>query len=74
MRNGLTDTITVNGKVYHQPMPANTQLQALDVAEIATFIYTEWAGDTAITDVKDVQKILYKPQNQMYQNTKTKCT
>lgn len=65
MRNGLTDTITVNGKVYHQPMPSNSQLQALDVAEIATFIYTEWAGDKAITDVKDVQKILAACKNKV---------
>jgi cytochrome c551 len=58
MRNGLQDTIVVNGKTYHQPMPANTQLQALDVAEIATYIYNEWGNETVITDVKSVQKVL----------------
>lgn len=58
MRNGLKDTIVVNGKTYRQPMPANTQLQALDVAEIATYIYNEWGNEKTITDVKSVQKVL----------------
>jgi cytochrome c551 len=58
MRNGLKDTIVVNGKTYRQPMPANTQLQALDVAEIATYIYNEWGNEKVITDVKSVQKTL----------------
>lgn len=58
MRYGLKDTIVVNGKTYHQPMPANTQLQALDVAEIATYIYNEWGNEKIITDVKSVQKVL----------------
>lgn len=65
MRNGLMDTITVNGKSYHQPMPANSQLQALDVAEIATFIYNEWGGEKTITEVKDVQKILATCKNKV---------
>lgn len=60
MRNGLQDTIIVNAKTYHQPMPANTQLQALDVAEIATYIYNEWGNEKVITEVKFVQKILNK--------------
>ena len=58
MRNGLQDTIVVNGKTYHQPMPANTQLQALDIAEIATYIYNEWGNEKVITEVKSVQKVL----------------
>lgn len=58
MRNGLKDTIVVNGKTYRQPMPANLQLQALDVAEIATYIYNEWGNEKTITDVKSVQKVL----------------
>jgi mono/diheme cytochrome c family protein len=58
MRNGLKDTIVVNGKTYRQPMPANAQLQALDVAEIATYIYNEWGDEKTITDVKTVQKVL----------------
>ncbi|MDR6561205.1 MULTISPECIES: cytochrome c [unclassified Arcicella] len=65
MRNGLMDTIVVNGKTYHQPMPANTQLQALDVAEIATFIYNEWGGEKTITNVKDVEKILKTCKNKV---------
>jgi mono/diheme cytochrome c family protein len=58
MRNGLKDTIVVNGKSFHQAMPANTQLHALDVAEIATYIYNEWGNEKTITEVKYVQKVL----------------
>ena len=58
MRYGLKDTIVVNGKTYRQPMPANLQLQALDVAEIGTYIYNEWGNEKLITDVKSVQKVL----------------
>ena len=58
MRYGLKDTIVVNGKSFHQAMPANTQLQALDVAEIATYIYNEWGNEKEITEVKYVQKVL----------------
>lgn len=58
IRNGLNDTIVVNGKTYHQPMPANKQLQGIDVAEITTYIYNEWGGETTITDVKSVKKVL----------------
>mgnify|MGYP006211655313 FL=1 len=39
-------------------MPANKQLQGIDVAEITTYIYNEWGGETTITDVKSVKKIL----------------
>ena len=63
LRNGLKDTIVVNGKTYHQPMPANLQLQALDVAEIATYIYNEWGNEKVITDVKSVQKVLQRCKN-----------
>ncbi len=60
IKHGINDTIQVNGKTYHQPMPANAQLQAIDIAEIVTYIYNEWGNEKKITPVKEVQKVLDK--------------
>lgn len=58
IKNGLAGEILVNGKKYNQPMPANNQLTNLDIAEVVTYIYYEWNGETKITDVKEVEKVL----------------
>lgn len=61
IKNGLTGAINVNGKIYNQPMPANSQLQNLDIAEVVTYIYNEWAGEKEITTVEEVEKALKQP-------------
>lgn len=58
IKNGLAGEILVNGKKYNQPMPANNQLTNLDIAEVVTYIYNEWHGETKITEVKEVEKVL----------------
>ncbi len=58
IKNGLSGEIMVNGKKYNQPMPANNQLTNLDIAEVVTYIYNEWNGETKITEVKEVEKVL----------------
>ncbi len=58
IKNGLAGEIWVNGKKYNQPMPANNQLTNLDIAEVVTYIYNEWNGETKITEVKEVEKVL----------------
>lgn len=60
IKNGLSGEILVNGKKYNQPMPANNQLTNLDIAEVVTYIYNEWNGETKITEVKEVEKVLNK--------------
>lgn len=60
IKNGLAGEILVNGKKYNQPMPANNQLTNLDIAEVVTYIYNEWNGETKITEVKEVEKVLNK--------------
>ncbi|PLK43441.1 cytochrome c [Emticicia sp. TH156] len=61
IKNGLTGAIKVNGKIYNQPMPANSQLQNLDIAEVVTYIYNEWANEKEITTVEEVEKALKQP-------------
>jgi mono/diheme cytochrome c family protein len=58
IKNGLVGEILVNGKKFNQPMPANNQLTNLDIAEVVTYIYNEWNGETKITEVKEVEKVL----------------
>jgi cytochrome c551 len=60
MQKGLKDTIVVNGQRYTQPMPANNQLYAIDIAEIATYVYNKWGNEKTRTDVKDVELVLKK--------------
>ena len=60
IKNGISGEIIVNGKKYNQPMPANYQLQNLDIAEVITYIYNEWKVETTITTTEEVEKILKK--------------
>ncbi len=58
IKNGLAGEIIVNGKKYNQPMPANNQLQNLDIAEVVTYMYNEWKVETKITEVAEVEAVL----------------
>ena len=58
IRYGQQGPIVVNGKTYNRPMPAQLQLSDLEVAELMTYIYNEWGGETKFTDVKTVSPVL----------------
>jgi cytochrome c551 len=58
IHNGLNDSLTINGKKYTQPMPANRSLEPLDLAEIATYVYNKWGKETKITEITEVEEIL----------------
>lgn len=58
IRYGQRGPIVVNGKRYNRPMPAQPQLSALEIAELTTYIYNEWGGETKRTDVKAVTPVL----------------
>ena len=60
IKNGLVGEIKVNGKTYNQPMPANSHLQHLDIAEVVTYIYSEWGNEQKITTVAEVEEVLKK--------------
>jgi mono/diheme cytochrome c family protein len=57
-RYGQQGPIVVNGKRYNRLMPAQPQLSDLEVAELVTYIYNEWGGETKLTGVKEVTPIL----------------
>ena len=58
IKNGMVETITVNGKTYSQMMPALPQLTPLEVAEILTYITNAWGNEAGISGVKEVEKWL----------------
>lgn len=58
IKYGLQGPIVVNGKRYNRPMPAQLQLSDLEVAEITTYIYNEWGGETKLTSVTAVSPVL----------------
>ncbi|HBH24820.1 MAG TPA: cytochrome C [Cytophagales bacterium] len=58
IKYGMEGPIVVNGKEYNQLMPANTQLNNLDIAEVMTYIYNEFGGQTTIITQHDVRKYL----------------
>ncbi len=60
IKNGISGEIVVNGRKYNQAMPGNTQLQNLDIAEVVTYMYSEWNNENTVTTTEEVEKILNK--------------
>lgn len=58
VKNGISGAIVVNGIEYNQPMPALTQLTALEIAEITTYVYNQWELKEGLIDVIMVEKTL----------------
>jgi mono/diheme cytochrome c family protein len=58
IRYGQKGPIVVNGKPYNRPMPGQPQLSDLEVAELVTYIYNQWGGETTLTGVKEVTPLL----------------
>lgn len=58
IRYGQQGEIVVNGVLFNQPMPANLSITDLEIAEIATYIYTEFADSVQIITINDVKKIM----------------
>jgi mono/diheme cytochrome c family protein len=48
LKNGQKDSIRVNGKVFNAYMPGNAKLQALDIAEIITYMREKWSPNKSI--------------------------
>ncbi len=58
IRYGQQGAIVVNGKPYNRVMPAQLQFSALEVAEITTYIYSEWGNDKRLVTGKEAEAIL----------------
>jgi len=62
IRYGMKDTILVNGKSFNRPMPANSKLQELEIAEIITYVNMKWGKDSLYTPISVVTKALVNCQ------------
>ncbi len=58
IRYGQSGPIVVNGKPYNRPMPGQPQLSDLEIAEVTTYMYNQWGGETTLTGVKEVTPVL----------------
>ncbi len=60
IKNGMNQEIVVNGITFNQPMPANDELDPIDVAEIVTYISNSWGNQANISSTRDVSIWLKK--------------
>lgn len=60
IKYGIHQPMTVNGKNFDRPMPANPGLKELEIAEITTYLYNTWGKETSITTIDTVEKALEK--------------
>ena len=58
IRYGQKGEIFVNGVMYNQEMPGIPGISDLEIAEIATYIYTEFADTIQIITLNDVRAIM----------------
>lgn len=58
IRYGQKGEITVNGVDFNLEMPGIPSITDLEIAEIATYVYTEFADSVQIVTINDVRKIM----------------
>ena len=58
IRNGLKGEILVNDISFNQPMPASKDLSHLELAQLMTFLYSEWGEEVRIFPIADVAEML----------------
>lgn len=60
MKYGRKGEMTVNGQNFNQPMPGVRSLTALEIAEIATYLYNSWGREKGLVEVVAVTQALDK--------------
>jgi mono/diheme cytochrome c family protein len=58
IQNGTNTKTDQKAEVLKQKMPANKELQAIELAEITTYITNKWGNQKVITDIEEVKKAL----------------
>lgn len=58
IRYGQKGEIMVNGVVFNQEMPGIPTITDLEIAEIATYVYTAFADSVQIITIHDVRNIM----------------
>lgn len=63
IKEGIRDSIKVHGKIYNEPMPANHQLTAIDIAKIITYISNSFGNKQGLYDVNNASSDLKNCQH-----------
>lgn len=58
LRHGLRDTITVNGKIFAEQMPANATLSEVDIVNVLNFVNHAWGNHLPPYSLDEVRKAL----------------
>ncbi|MDO6439366.1 cytochrome c [Cyclobacterium sp. 1_MG-2023] len=58
IKNGLNGSILVNNVEYNQPMPENSKLSPIEIAQIATYIYNVWGNEYGLITPEKVKEAL----------------
>lgn len=64
IRNGLSGEITVAGKTYNRPMPANPKLSDIEIAEIVTYVTNTWGQESGYMPIDSVSAALSRCEAQ----------
>ncbi|MCR6642541.1 MAG: hypothetical protein NVV82_27005 [Sporocytophaga sp.] len=59
IRNGMNDTITVNGHKYFGKMPGNNELSEIEITNLVNYINREW-GDHSYQSEQEIRAALEK--------------
>jgi len=55
IKNGLADTILVNGVQYSEAMPANPKLTEAEIANIVNYVIHVWNEDVAELNMREIK-------------------
>jgi len=58
IRNGLQDTIVVNGKTYAEQMVGNTQLNEIQITNVLNYVLQKWGNNIPPFTFEEVQQSL----------------
>jgi mono/diheme cytochrome c family protein len=60
IRNGLEDTIVVNGHTYMEKMPDNKALSEIQITNILNYVNSSWGNKEPTYQLKSVRELLNK--------------
>ncbi len=64
IRYGQKGEMLVNGTIFNQEMPPVPNITDLEIAEVATYVYTEFTDTVQIITINDVRAILENCEKQ----------
>ena len=60
VRNGLQDTIVVNGKTFAQPMAGVPHLSDIEITNLLNYVNHAWGNDYGVYKLEEVRGLLEK--------------